>query len=257
MGTTTDRNWPTSSKGMIIPYEINLKVKPTEARTAILTAIADYHKNTCIRFVPRTTEKEYINLVDGSGCSSNVGFEKDRVNTIRLSTRCWQRYGTILHEIAHSLGIYHEQSRPDRDNHLIIHWDLIRKGMEHNFKKNSAINSLGTPYDYDSMMHYSKWAFGNGRVTLETIDKSKQDVIGQRAGFSPVDIKQINLMYKCGPPICECDFGTCDRDANGKCVVFNNGWHCKQNTNICLNGRSCFQYGGFTYNLQTPKPGCN
>lgn len=30
----------------------------------------------------------------------------------------------------------HEQSRTDRDDHIIIHWKNIMKGMTHLFKKN-------------------------------------------------------------------------------------------------------------------------
>ena len=58
----------------------------------------------------------------------------------------------------------------------------------------SHIDSLGFPYDLSSMMHYGKYAFGNGKgPTIEPLDKSKN--IGQRNGFSEIDIKQINAMY--------------------------------------------------------------
>lgn len=59
------------------------------------------------------------------------------------------------------------------------------------------IDSLGFPYDYESVMHYSATAFGNGKgVVIEVLDKTKK--IGNRRGFSKIDIAQINKMYKCG-----------------------------------------------------------
>merc|ERR1711964_702034 len=64
----------------------------------------------------------------------------------------------------------------------------------------SQINSLGTPYDFRSMMHYGATAFGRGRMTIQTVDPQKQGQIGQRGGFSDIDIKQINLMYCSGKP---------------------------------------------------------
>ena len=64
----------------------------------------------------------------------------------------------------------------------------------------SFILSRGTPYDYRSVMHYSKTAFGYyGKVIMETIDPYFQDLIGTNSGFSAIDIQQINLVYKCPP----------------------------------------------------------
>lgn len=50
-------------------------------------------------------------------------------------------------------------------------------------------------------MHYGAKTFGKGflfkSTTIETLNKKYQNVIGQRKGFSPIDIKQINAMYGC------------------------------------------------------------
>ena len=70
--------------------------------------------------------------------------------------------------------------------------------MIYNFDKVDTIDSRGTPYDYHSVMHYNKNAFGeNGKLTMETRDKYYQDLIGTGLGFSHMDIKQINMVYKC------------------------------------------------------------
>ena len=44
-------------------------------------------------------------------------------------------HGVVLHELLHSLGLWHEQSRLDRDDHVRIRWENIRSGMEDNFAK--------------------------------------------------------------------------------------------------------------------------
>ena len=73
-------------------------------------------------------------------------------------------------------------------------------GSSHNFKKQtySTIDSLKTPYDYLSIMHYSKTAFGSGKVTIITKDPTMQEKIGQRDRMSDIDAIQLNRLYKCG-----------------------------------------------------------
>ena len=75
---------------------------------------------------------------------------------------------------------------------------MIISGFEYNFKKLkiATIDSRGTPYDYDSVMHYGgKFFSKNRRLTIQTKNPADQHRIGQRRGFSAMDIKQINLMY--------------------------------------------------------------
>ena len=72
--------------------------------------------------------------------------------------------------------------------------------MDYNFRKQSSsnIDSMNIPYDYESVMHYGKTAFGSGKLTIQTKDASKQNVIGNRRGFSQYDVKQMNLLYCSG-----------------------------------------------------------
>ena len=51
----------------------------------------------------------------------------------------------------------------------LINYVIYMSGMEFNFNKygRSTIDSLGTPYDYGSVMHYGSRAFSrNGRPTI-------------------------------------------------------------------------------------------
>ena len=76
-------------------------------------------------------------------------------------------------------------------------------GQEYNFNKltDDEVNSLGLPYDYDSIMHYAKNTFSKGTY-LDTIlpmemHGKKRPEIGQRVRLSEGDIAQTNLLYKC------------------------------------------------------------
>lgn len=73
-------------------------------------------------------------------------------------------------------------------------------GKEHNFNTydDTTSSSLGVPYDYGSMMHYSKNAFRNGtEPTIVTKIPAFSDVIGQRMEFSDSDLLKLNRLYNC------------------------------------------------------------
>lgn len=73
-------------------------------------------------------------------------------------------------------------------------------GKEHNFNTYSdeMSSSLGVPYDYGSMMHYSKTAFRNGsEPTIVTKIPAFSDVIGQRMEFSDSDLLKLHRLYNC------------------------------------------------------------
>lgn len=80
---------------------------------------------------------------------------------------------------------------------------LLHTGQEYNFNKltEEEVNSLGLPYDYDSIMHYAKNTFSKGTyldtiLPMETHGKKRPE-IGQRIRLSEGDIAQTNLLYKC------------------------------------------------------------
>jgi len=38
------------------------------------------------------------------------------------------KHGNIVHEVAHSVGFFHEHSRPDRDEYIEIEYDKVMEG---------------------------------------------------------------------------------------------------------------------------------
>ena len=72
-------------------------------------------------------------------CASNVGRIGGK-QTIDLGKHC-DVLGTFQHETMHALGFIHEHARPDRDEHVDVHFENVEKSKCYNshriFLKNS------------------------------------------------------------------------------------------------------------------------
>ncbi|XP_077867604.1 zinc metalloproteinase nas-6-like [Saccoglossus kowalevskii] len=191
-----DKLWP----GGIIYYTID-KYYDKDANQRIQAAIGHFEELTCIEFRKREDERNYIHFVPLQGCWSSVGRDGGK-QEISLGFGCTEHLGTIMHEMMHAMGFYHEQSRTDRDKYVTIVWENIFPKMEENFEKygHQTIDDLGSPYDYTSIMHYPKDAFSKNDG--DTIIPKKNDAeIGQRNFPSEVDLYKINKLYNCGNPL--------------------------------------------------------
>ncbi|XP_075948945.1 high choriolytic enzyme 1-like [Anarhichas minor] len=188
--------WKKASNGLVtIPFTINSQFTSRE-RQSIDRAMKAYHSSTCLRFVPRRNENDYISVENKAGCFSSLGRTGGR-QVLSLNRQGCIYYGIIQHEINHALGFQHEQTRSDRDNYVRINWENINPQMAYNFHKQDT-NNLNSPYDYSSIMHYGKTAFSiqHGKDSITPIPNPNAQ-IGQRKEMSHWDVKRINLLYKC------------------------------------------------------------
>lgn len=96
----------------------------------IYDAMKEYDKYTCIRLKPRTNEKDYVKFVsDNSGCWSYLGKVGGEQPINLQIPGCVTKKGTIMHEIMHAVGFWHEHTRVDRDNYVDIIWNNIIPSM--------------------------------------------------------------------------------------------------------------------------------
>ena len=110
--------------------------------------------------------------------------------------------GTIQHEFLHALGIFHTQSRWDRDDYVNILRKNIKPDKEDNFHKfeDWQVSHYNLPYDYLSLMHYGKNDFSKDKARLNTIEAKNPfwtDKIGQRDGVSIGDLNLVQMHYGC------------------------------------------------------------
>ncbi|XP_028402556.1 zinc metalloproteinase nas-1-like isoform X2 [Dendronephthya gigantea] len=184
--------WP----GGLVPYTIEDSID-NAVRKRIRRAFRHISKRSCIKFIPRLKkQKDYVKFISGRGCYSSIG-RKGGAQTISLVRDC--EYGAI-HEVMHTLGFFHEQSRPDRDRHVKILWWNIQKDMERNFRSysNGVTDTLNQPYDLKSIMHYGNKAFSkNGGDTIISRKYPWLKLGAKKEKLSAGDTKQLNQLYKC------------------------------------------------------------
>jgi hypothetical protein len=183
--------WPEG----VIPYRIDDSL-PNQS--LIVSAIDHWHSRTDrIHLRPATDgDVDYVRFVLGDGCSSPIG-RMGGEQYITLTAGC--EAPQIIHEIGHTIGLWHEQCRNDRDSYLIIHDENVDPEKLHNFDLAGVEGQDVGPFDFGSIMLYPTWAFSdNGKPSME----SRFPNVGEFGvgspniiGLSPGDVAGVRRMY--------------------------------------------------------------
>jgi len=211
------RRWPQN----IIPYQFDSSVlNHPERRRLIEQAMHEWQAVTCLRFEPFSLilarqlghRQRMFFQTHKEGCFADIGFKDPRrfgnaINRVNLDPTCWYKR-TILHEIGHGLGLFHQHARPDRNEYLDVFEDNVNPKQLDQFEipMSKWLVDLDPtiPYDYNSIMHYGKYYFAKkdarGRflgLSMRPKEPCYADVIGRVRAISFYDAKLVNRIYKC------------------------------------------------------------
>ncbi|ETK71362.1 hypothetical protein F441_21871 [Phytophthora nicotianae CJ01A1] len=208
----------------------------------IYQAMSKVEESTNVRFVSTATcEKEKLSSCDscanwvdfkhpssGRDCNSSIGITDEGAQVMNLADRCFEVdddlktvYGSAMHEICHSLGMYHEHQHPKRT--IGVFWDDIDQSIWSEMSIRDL--SVGGPYDLGSVMHYPmSYGFCQPNYCSDTVTKNcvkegtkfcnlndddnctditkalcnetATEAIGQRKYLSEGDLAAINELYQ-------------------------------------------------------------
>ena len=194
--------WPKVGNQYQIPYVIAFG---SGDLTNLNAAIAQFNSTfSNIQFVARTTQTDYVNfyfdpsnnsgeceaIVGRAGGEQQVGGSGGSFNPCAL--------GTILHEMGHTIGLWHEQSRPDRNTYVSVNYNNLIKGSISNFNQIYDNAQETTLFDYGSIMEYPAFAFSrNGGPAIESIPAGIP--LSNLTGYTVADIDGIERLYGNAP----------------------------------------------------------
>ncbi|XP_042233861.1 low choriolytic enzyme-like [Homarus americanus] len=191
--------WPTTNIPLVISSSFN-----TAAKKGIFQGIRMLHESTCVRFVSvNKRNQNHVKMQVANVYNTIHGYHNKPGYVSKVNLRvpgCAEKPAHVTHELMHVLGFFHEHQRMDRDEHIVVRYENMKKGtnvIDYHVQYNET---LGLPYDIGSIMHYGPRGSRKDHHS-KTIEarpgEPSSSLMGQRTNLSVIDVARVNRLYRC------------------------------------------------------------
>ncbi|CAA98504.2 Zinc metalloproteinase nas-19 [Caenorhabditis elegans] len=169
--------------------------KNNEIKEMVESAIAYIANHTCIRFNEdqNAVQRVQIRMQQNWLCQSTVGAPgmsmSKPIGELSMLVQSCDTIGSIVHEFSHSLGRFHEHTRPDRDNFM-----KVTTTVHEARPRPSGMTTMYGPFEHGSVMMYHADTYGPG--TMDPLDMDYKQTMGNRR-VTFYDMYKINQYYGC------------------------------------------------------------
>lgn len=206
----TDTKWPENT----VHYQLSdFPTAPNTEKSLVYKALREIGDKTYLNFVPKVENdgvKSYLNIsyTDdnlGYAYSDYIGRKPNGVNNIVLPKNMLvgsSGVGVVIHEICHALGMYHEQSRADRDEYINVDFTNAKDPAQ--FKTYKERNHNGKdigPFDFNSIMLYDSFSGAKDIFRPVMTKKDGSYFASQQYGLSQQDVQSLIYLYPSGSTI--------------------------------------------------------
>uniref|UniRef100_A0A915CKW1 Zinc metalloproteinase n=1 Tax=Ditylenchus dipsaci TaxID=166011 RepID=A0A915CKW1_9BILA len=209
--------------GIPISYIFDASID-NQTRSLIRLSVDFWSNFTCIKFLEGGNIQPVVRFFQGQGCYSQLGKLIGYASQdISIGQGC-ENFGVITHEIGHALGVWHQQSRPDRDDSITVLLEKVDPSWRSQYYKQFQTKSYGVGYDWGSVMHYTAYQNHGDVIVMLPTDQRYLHTMGNHYGPVFSDLLAVNSYYFCQAQCYTYKFLNCK----------NKGFQSSKNCNVCI-----------------------